>query len=330
MSATRIDVHHHLLPPALVRVLDATGVTEVAGRARPDWSPELSLGVMDRNSIGAALLSVSATGVHFGDDAAARELARACNGYGAEVVAAYPTRFGLLASLPLPDLDGALAALAEAFDDFGADGIVLQSSHSDGTYLGDPRFDPVLAELDRRAAVVFVHPAIPRSAAGIPVAIPVFGMEFTFDTTRAAFNLAYTGALERFPRIRWVLAHAGGTVPYLVDRFGLLWAADAQLAERAPRGALAYLSGLYYDTALSANAHALSSLSELVGWDRVLFGSDFPFAPEIVASLSVLSLDGDDRFTPNDRDRIAWGTAAELFPELRRRIASERTGAPPT
>jgi predicted TIM-barrel fold metal-dependent hydrolase len=276
---------------------------------------------MDRNGVQAALLSVSAPGVHFGDDAAARRLARACNEYSAEVVRDHPARFGAFASLPLPDVDGALAELAYVYDELGVDGIVLQSSHSDGSYLGDPRFEPVLDELDRRRAVVFVHPAIPRTAAAIPIDIPVFGMEFTFDTTRAAFNLAYTGALERHPDIEWILAHAGGTVPYLVDRFGLLWAMDPELAERAPQGALAYLSRLHYDTALSANRHAFASLGELVGWDRVLFGSDYPFAPEIVTSLSVMSLDGDTRFDARERAAILEGNAARLFPALARRLA---------
>ena len=124
-------------------------------------------------------------------------------------------------------------------------------------------------------------PPCPSPLAAQSLDIPVFGMEFTFDTTRAAFNLAYTGTLERFPNITWVMAHAGGTVPYLVGRFSLLWMVDHDLAERAPLGAAAYMANLYYDTALSANPHVLSSLAELVGWDHVVFGSDFPFAPEL-------------------------------------------------
>ena len=211
--------------------------------------------------------------MHFGDDAAARRLARACNEYGAELVADHPARFGYFASLPLPDLDASLAEVEHAVDVLGAEGFVLQSSNSDGSYVGDARFDPLLAELDRRAALVFVHPAIPRT----PMPTP------------------------------------GGTVPYLVSRFSLLWMVDAELAERAPQGAVAYLARLYYDTALSANPHALSSLAELVGWDHVVFGSDYPFAPELAAQLSIASLEGDGRFDAESLELVRGRNALGLL-----------------
>lgn len=313
MTGGWIDLHHHLLPPPLLEELGDAAVTEVAGRGLPEWSPGISLGVMDRVAIDRAVLSVSATGVHFGDDARARRLARACNDYGAEVVADSQGRFGYFASLPLPDVEGSLDEIARSFDVLGVDGLVLQSSNSDGSYLGDLRFEPVLAELDRRHALVFVHPAVPLSSSGLALGIPAFGLEFTFDTTRAAFNLAYTGALERFPNVTWVLAHAGGTVPFLVGRFSLLWAIDDELAERAPLGAEAYMARLFYDTALSANPHALSSLAELVGWDHVVFGSDFPFAPELAAQLSVMSLDSDPRFDPVALKGIKSANARRLL-----------------
>jgi predicted TIM-barrel fold metal-dependent hydrolase len=212
-------------------------------------------------------------------------------------------------------VEGSLTEIDDAFDVLGADEIVLQSSNYDGSYLGDTRFDPVLAELDRRAALVFVHPAIPRVAQVTP--IPAFAMDFPFDT-RAAFNLAYSGSLERLGDITWILSHAGGTVPYLVSRFSLLWAIDPQLADRAPDGANAYLARLYYDTALCANRHSLSCLAELVGWDHVLFGSDLPFAPEPVAQLSIASLERDDRFDADELELVGRKNALVLLAETAR------------
>ncbi|MFI5042418.1 MAG: amidohydrolase family protein, partial [Acidimicrobiales bacterium] len=262
----------------------------------------------------------SAPGVHFGDDAAARDLARRSNEAAAETVAAHPSRYGSFATLPLPDIDGALAETTFALDTLGADGIVLLSSHSDGSYLGDPRFDELLAELDRRQTVVFIHPAIPTIAERIPVDIPVFAMEFTFDTTRAVFNLAYTGALERYPNVRFICAHAGGTVPYLVARFDLLWFLDPDLAERAPGGGSTYLARLFYDTALSANPHALRSLTELVGADHILFGSDFPFAPEPATTMQVAGLRAYDGLTADDLHQVERETALALFPALAARL----------
>jgi len=319
----RIDVHHHLIPPIYSSALRQLGMSEVGGRELPEWSPELSLGVMDRHGIAMAVLSVSAPGVHFGDDAAARVLARRCNEYSAELVRTHPTRFGFFASVPLPDTDGALEEATYALETLEADGIVLLSSQSDGSYLGDPRFDDLLAELDSRDAVVFVHPAIPTVADHIAVDIPVFAMEFTFDTTRAAFNLAYTGALERYPNIRFILAHAGGTVPYLVARFDLIWFQDPELAERAPKGGLAYMRALFYDTALSANPHALRSLTELVGADHVLFGSDYPFAPELATEMQVSGLNAYDGYGHEDRGVVERGTAVALLATVASRLGGQ-------
>ena len=323
-EAHRIDVHHHTIPPVYREALSNRGIAESGGRDLPDWSPDLSLGVIDRNGIAAAVLSVSAPGVHFGDDAEARGLARRCNEASAELVATHPTRFGFFAVLPMPDADGSATEAAYALDELGADGVVLMSSHHDGSYLGDPRFDAVLAELDRRSAVAFIHPVAPSFFDRIEVGVPAFAMEFTFDTTRAAFNLAHTGALERYPDIRFVLSHAGGTVPYLVGRFDLLWFTDDALVERAPKGGSAYMRSMYYDTALSANPHALSSLTELVGADHVLFGSDYPFAPELATQMSVDGLTGYP-LTDAARARVERGTALELLPSLPRRLAGGGT-----
>ncbi len=318
----RVDIPHHLIPTAYASELRRLGLSEVAGRELPEWSPELSLGVMDRHGIEMAVLSVSAPGVHFGDDDRGRTLARRCNDSSAEIVAAHPTRFGLFASVPLPDVDGALEEATYALDVLGADGVVLLSSYSDGSYLGDPKFDDLLAELDRRAAVVFVHPSIPTAATHIAVDIPVFAMEFTFDTTRAAFNLAYTGALERHPNIRFVLAHAGGTVPYLVERFDLLWFQDPELVQRARKGGSTYMRSLFYDTALSANAHALRSLAELVGPDHVLFGSDYPFAPELATEMQVSGLGAYDGYDDGDRRLVERSTALSLLPTVASRLGA--------
>lgn len=201
------------------------------------------------------------------------------------------------------------------------DGVVLLASQSDGRYLGDPLFDELLAELDRRAALVFVHPAVPKSSEALPLEIPGPIIEFTFDTTRAAVNLVFTGALERYPNARFILSHAGGTLPYLARRISLLDALPGVKA-RAPRGVLHYLRRLHYDTALSANPHALRSLQELVGPEQVLFGSDFPFAPEQVARASIAGLARYDGFDASARRRIERDNALALLPRLAARISS--------
>ncbi len=317
----RIDVHHHVIPEQYAKALDAAGYSLVAGVERPPWSAELSLEVMDKHGIEVAIGSISAPGVHLGDATKARTLARLCNEASAELIAKHPGRFGGFAVLPLPDVDGALAELEYALDNLELDGVVLLASQNDGRYLGDPAFDELLAELDRRRAVAFIHPAIPASLPHIAVDIPVFAMEFTFDTTRAVFNLAYTGALERYPGIRFVLSHAGGTVPYLAWRFSLLWLREPDLVERAPKGGMQYLKQLYYDTALSANPHALRSLGELVGPERILFGSDYPFAPEPITGVTVEGVRSFDAFDAAARQRIEHDNALSLLPRVASRLA---------
>ncbi len=322
----RIDVHHHQIPDVYRDALTHQSIGSAGGRDLPLWSPSLSLGVMDTYGIATSVLSISTPGTHFGDDVAARDLARRCNEASAELVAAHPSRFGFFATAPLPDLAGATAEAIYALDDLGADGVVLLSSQSDGSYLGDPKYDELMAELNSRSAVVFIHPAEPVFAPDIQVDIPIFAMEFTFDTTRAAFNLAYTGAAEKYPNIRFILSHAGGTVPYLVARFDLLWFTDDDLAARAPRGGSAYLRDMYYDTALSANPHAFSALRELVGADHVVFGSDYPFAPDVVTGLTV---DGLARapFTDSERHAVERDNALSLLPTLARRLATSSSEA---
>jgi 6-methylsalicylate decarboxylase len=320
MSNGFIDVHHHLIPSVYRASLQKYNFDDVAGQSTPDWSPEISLGVLDRNGIDFAFTSISAPGVHFGDSKEAIDLARRSNEFSAELIEKHPTRFGSFAALPMPDVASSVAEVKHALDDLHLDGVVMMSSHFDGSYLGDPKFDEVMSALNDRDAVVFIHPAIPIIAKSIPVQIPVFAMEFTFDTTRAVFNLAFNGVFERFPRIKWILSHAGGTVPYLVDRFELLWLRDDTLAASAPKGARGYLSQLYYDTALSSNMSAISSLRQLVDDEHILFGSDFPFGPEIVTMLSAGAISNTLPLEDELRSKIRRENALKLFPGLAKRL----------
>jgi len=318
----RIDVHHHVLPVEYVSALAGIGVTGGGGLPFPTWSAEQAIAMMDRQGIQSAVTSISAPGVHFGEAGFARDLARRCNEISAGLVAEHPTRFGAFAVLPLPDVEGSLAELEHALDGLALDGVVLLASQSDGRVLGDPAFDELFAELDRREAVVFVHPTIPKTSESLRMDVPGFASEFTFDTSRAVLNLIWTGTLERFRRVRFVLSHAGGTAPFLAWRWSLL-NAHPTMRERAPQGVMHYLSRLYYDTALSANPHALRSLTALVGPSQILFGSDYPFAPEPIARASVEGLAAYDGFDDAARRVIERDNALGLLPGLRARLGGD-------
>jgi aminocarboxymuconate-semialdehyde decarboxylase len=316
------DVHQHYLTQELVDALARPGVRDVGGQPLAAWQPRDSLPVMDRYEIAAALLSVPVPLTVPN----ARAVARALNEAGAAAVAHAPERFSLLATLPLPDVDGALDEVEHALDTLRADGILLLSNYA-GVYLGDPRLEPVFAELDRRGAVVLVHPA----AASSPVASFVPSLfEFPFDTTRAVANLVVSGTLARYRGIRLILAHAGGTVPFLrdriVDRAPILARVrqppppapeelgrmlDAALAETRRQ-----LEGLFYDITLSANDTVLACLHALVPSAQILLGTDYPFSQEIGVTSTLAGLDGYDGFDGADRRAIGAGTAAGLFPRL--------------
>lgn len=310
----RLDVHHHIIPPAFLAEMQRRGCATVAGAALPPWTPADSIAVMDANGIQTALTSLSAPGVYFGDRAAAVALARQCNEYAAGMRERYPGRFGNFAVLPMPFADLAAREAAYALDELKADGVVLLGS-SDGVFLGDPSLDELMAELDRRGATVFVHPNMHATSEQLGLGAPGFLLEFLCDTTRAAVNLILTGTMERYPRIRWILAHSGGFLPYVAWRISLANALP-EYARKAPLGVLDYVRRFYFDTALSPSPYSLAALRELVAPSQILFGSDFPFAPAPVTALCCATLDQSPLLDEAGRYGIARANALRLFPQL--------------
>lgn len=341
MRNIRIDVHHHLLTPEYLEELARVGVVESGGVTFPHWTPEDSLGVLDRAEIQTALLSLSTPGLCFGNAARERAVARALNEFAAESVTRWPKRFGFFATLPLPDVEAALAEMSYALDTLHADGIGLLSNYA-GIYLGDARFDPIFAELDRRAAAVFIHPTI-FTGSEIPVArnagspvptLPGFMLEFVFDTTRAVANLVLSGTLKKYPHVRIILSHAGGTVPFVAGKMvsGALYTAFASristgqvtlpreqieaIRQAFAEDILGQLRSLYYDTALSANIHAFSSLRQLVPASHILLGTDYPFAPEIESGSTAARLATLPGLSEQELRDIEGENALKLFPRL--------------
>ncbi|MFJ3056213.1 amidohydrolase family protein [Herbaspirillum sp. NPDC087042] len=311
----RIDVHHHLIPPALSQTFTRLGIEKVAGAPLPAWSPRKSIDVMDGNGIQVALLSVSSPGTYFGDIAAARTLSRSCNEYVADVKSANPGRFGHFAVLPMPFTQWACEEAIFALDVLKAEGIVLMGS-SDGRFLGDPSFDELMAELDRRQATVFLHPNLHASSEQLGLVAPGFFMEFLCDTTRAALNLIFTGTMERYPGIKWILAHAGGFLPYIAWRASLA-NMIAELSGKMPQGVLTYLRRFYFDTALSPADYSMAALKQLVDPTHILFGSDFPFAPAPVTTMQSQTLQQSSMWSDEVKYGINRGHALSLFPQFR-------------
>lgn len=285
MAPHRIDVHHHILPPDYVRIVgdDRIGPLILAGKT-PEWTPAHSIAAMDRNGIETAVTSISAPGLWFGHSETTNALTRHCNEYAAELRRVHPGRFGMFASLPLPNVTASLKEIEYSLDVLKADGIGLMTNW-DGKYPGDAAFAPIFDELNRRKAVVYFHPTS-APCSNCLSEIPAATLDFPFDTTRAITSLLFGGTLARCPDIRFIFSHAGGTVPFLADRIARL-VVKPDFKAKVPNGVIPELQKLYYDTALSANARSFAALLALVAPSQVLFGSDYPFAPEATMTQTV-------------------------------------------
>jgi 6-methylsalicylate decarboxylase len=303
----RIDTHVHLVPDDYRAVLDERGVSPMP---LPPWSREMTEKFMDRYEIDAAVISLGPPGVWFGDRGLAKELARMSNEATAQLVRAAPRRFAGLAALPLPDIDASLAELSYALDELELDGVGVLSNVG-GIYPGDERLEPVWAELDRRGAYVFLHPAAPPAPPAIPEH-PIWLYEFPFDTPRAIAGLIYSGTLERATGLRLQLAHLGGTAPFLAHRIDSLAAREPNKAAAAPSGARAALARCWFDTGLSNHRTAIEATAALVPFERIVFGSDWPYAavPEKGDFAPELDAFGDRRAL------LDSGNAGALVPRL--------------
>jgi 6-methylsalicylate decarboxylase len=270
-----IDVHHHFAPPAYV----AENRSKVSPAAL-DWTPQKALDAMDAEGVATAVLSLALPGVWFGDPDAARRMSRLCNDYAADLARAHPGRFGLFPVIPLPDTEGSLREIEYALDVLKASGVGIVTNYTDSTgskWLGNPAFNPVFEELNRRKAVVFVHPIVANCCQKLLPDVSPLVSEIPEDTTRAVTNLLFTGTFSRYRDIRFIFSHGGGDVPMVMGR--LHDYAPKNIAETAPDGIDYELARLYYDIAGTAYPPAIAALTKLVPVSQILFGSDNPFVP---------------------------------------------------
>jgi 6-methylsalicylate decarboxylase len=308
----RIDVHSHMLPPFYkeIRKSEPTGIGSSRSTAMRDWTPALAIEEMDKNGIATAIMSLAVGGVSF-EGPAGSSLARKGNEYGARMISDYPDRFGLFAALPLPDRDGSLQELAYAFDVLKADGIALLTDYGN-KWTGDPEYVPVFEELNRRKAVVFVHPTVPTCCSNLMAGINSSMTEYLFDTTRAITSFLVNGTFTRFADIRLIFCHSGGTVTVLANRISSMF--PQQLSEHMPDGVLGELKKLYYDVANASNPAPLAALNEIVPKSQIVFGSDFPFVP-VQATTKPLD---NAMMSEEDTRAINRGNAERLFPRLKK------------
>ncbi|HEY7296789.1 MAG TPA: amidohydrolase family protein [Xanthobacteraceae bacterium] len=312
-SPRRIDFHFHLIPPFYRDAVYEAGGGPAIGRY-PDWSPQMALEMMDQNGIEIALLSLAQPGVQFGDPAKALALARRCNDYASQLRSDWRRRFGALAVVPMWNPQEAVEEIARSLDQLKLEGVCLFASYGE-RFLGDPVFDPVLEALNDRDAVAFIHPALHPSSRSLALPWPGFVMEYLFDTTRAAVNLVFGGAIERFARIRFVLAHAGGLIPYFAWRLSVSPMIDSRMQQLSRDEVYRRLRCFWYDNALAPAPETHACLNTIAAPDRLVFGSDWPFANVNVVAEAVRTYRGV-AMSPAQRSSIDRGNALALFPQF--------------
>jgi len=298
-----IDVHHHISPPKYLAETKAEQVPPTI-----NWSAQKSIEDMDRGGVATSITSITTPGVWVGDGDQAVRLARECNDYAARLVQDHPGRFGMFASLPLPEIDKSLREIEYALDTLKADGIGLLTSFGD-KWLGDPAFDPVMDELNRRKAVVYTHPSTANCCRNLIPSVQPAIVEFGTDTTRAIASLLYRGRAKKYPDIKFIFSHAGGTMPFLVERFIRL-----PPKEELPGGSMeAALKSFHYDIAQSSHPIPLGALVKLVSPAQIVFGTDFPFRTSAEHAKSLV----DFGFKPEELRAIDRENVAKLLPKYR-------------
>lgn len=313
--AGAIDVHHHVVPEFYGDLLGELGAaTSLPGVKAPTWTPRVSLDMMDRQGIAAAVVNVW-PGVPAVAPDVGLAVARQVNRFLAELVDSHPSRFGAFAVLPLPHVDASLEALEHAIDELGLDGVGMVTNYG-GTYVGDEVLAPVLGEIARRGLPVFLHPT-QSPAQGQPLFdLPGSLCEFPFETIRAVTQLLYSGTLQKHPDLKLILSHGGGGLPYLAERLTYGPIIDPALRARIVDDPMGRIQALYYDIAMAGNRFALPSLRALVPTDRILVGTDFPFMPEGSGEENARSFLAHGELEAEALAEVTSGTAGRLFPRL--------------
>ena len=318
-----IDVHTHFIPRSYIDALAGIGVTsKQIGFPMEEWDLQKRLDLMDANDIGVEILSLSSPGLRYWKGQEAAALARKLNDELAGIVRDHPTRFGSLGTLPLPDVNASLREVAHIFDDLHMDGAVVMTNY-DGVYLGRPEFAPVLDELNRRGAVLFVHPTEGPANEALVQGYPAPAFEYPAETTRMVVSLIDTDTVARCPDLKIIASHGGGTLPLIQPRLAVLlpWKRKEDPEAGAARVNQA-IDALYYDTAIVSYPASLAAIRDTHDVGKLLTGYDLPFFPPKEIGVAAANLAAFQDWSEADRELIRSGNALKIFPSLRERLAA--------
>jgi predicted TIM-barrel fold metal-dependent hydrolase len=314
--ALTIDTHHHMLPDFF---FEATNEKDhpVGGLKPQAWSAETSLAFMDEAEIDIAVLSISTPGIELQDRKAGKKLARQCNELAASLIAKYPRRFGSFAAVPMPHIEDAIEEIIYALDVLKLDGVVL-FTNSNGTYLGDPTLRPLFAELQKRKAVVYVHPNASPDPVAHTLGLTDNLIDFPTDTTRAVTQLHYLGTFAATPDVRYIFSHAGGAAPYLAGRMAIIDEMKIMGDSSQTGTAAETFRRLYFDTALAWADPMLHTLKSVAGIGKILFGTDFPYLRRDMAVACSAKISASKELSGKETKRILGKNALDLFPRFKK------------
>lgn len=310
----KVDFHAHYIPDSYLN-----GMNECFGGnpdkfPQPSWSEEKHLAFNAEMGISYSLLSVSSPHINFGDSKYNENLARLCNDEGAAVVNRHPDHFGLMASLPLPDVASSIKEITHCCEELKVAGFTLPTN-TKGTYIGAPELTPVWDELDKRGALVTFHPNKPSAIpAGVAADLPIPMMEFFFDTTRTLVDLILKGYVTKYSNIKFLLPHAGALLAYIIDRLEsfkpILVKTGTVTTDFEVKD---IVSRLYADTAGNSSAKQVPNMRQLLSDDRFFYASDFPFTPDAVIEEQGTSLFEASYMTPQLREKFFYKNAEALL-----------------
>ncbi len=307
----RIDVHHHHVPPALAT---QAGPPARFGAGRFPWTPEKTLEQMDKFDIAFAMLSMTQMGnILYDNSEKGRAAVRAGNEYGAKVRSDHPKRFGLYTGVPLPDIDGVMKEIEYGFDTLKADAIGIYTNDNQNRWPGDPYFDPMWQELNRRNAILYIHPLAPPCCTNLNDSVSPAMNEFDFDITRACTSILVNGVLHKYPNVKMIVPHSGGTMPMIAGRIKDRYPHDPKHDEYIPNGVIAELQKFYFDIAHATYSYPMAAMLKFALPDHILFGTDYPFEP-IESTVDELPNDG---LPARTMAAIERDNAERLFPRLK-------------
>lgn len=288
---TIVDFHDHFYPPEYLAAIergpsDVRVTTDAEGNPWLHYPGDYNVAVrghrdiayreevLERHGVDLQVLSFTTPGVHVEPPERAASFARLVNDAFARAVARPSGRFAALATLPLNDPEASVVELERAMRELELPGAML-FSNVNGVALSDPRFWPLYEKADALGAILHIHPTSPVGVEAMTDywLMPLLG--FTFDTTLAAAKLVFSGTVTRFPRVRWVLSHLGGAIPYLAERLDRGFRAFEECRAHLDRPPSELLKGFYYDT-VNYDPGALGLAASFAGTDHLLAGSDYP------------------------------------------------------